>query len=125
MVPQLLRGIGSETAPVRFCEPGQYRRHSLALRQSDRHEQAGIAALNEQRHLFVVRGYDLAQLLDALHRSAVDGEHHVARLYAGIGRVTTRVLDQQASRHTGLFAFLRIERTDGQTQFPLSVRSSR
>jgi len=50
-------------APVRFGEPGRTDNwltlsvgyaFDLPLRQIHRHEQAGVATLNEQRHLFVV-----------------------------------------------------------------------
>jgi hypothetical protein len=86
-----------DAAPVRFGEPGRYR-----LREIHRHEQAGVATLNEQCHLFVVRRYDLAQLLDALHRRAVDRDHHVTRLDAGVGRMPASLLDEQTARHARL-----------------------
>src|SRR6266403_6184505 len=110
-----LRRAKLSLATSRFA-PGLARTGSYprALAQRYRDEQAAVSPLNQQCHLLVVLLHHFPQLRDALHRCAIDGKNHIARLDAGLGSVALNVFDDQTAAHTGLLALIRIQRTHSQ-----------
>ena len=61
------------------------RRPQTLLPESYRHEHSNVTALYEQCDLLVVILHHFAQLRHGLHGLAVDRQHDVAGLYAGLG----------------------------------------
>src|SRR5205085_5814371 len=91
-------------------------RRPVASADLHRHEDLLAVALDEQRDALRLAGDDAPDLLDRLHRLAVDRQEHVARLDAGTRRGARDVLDDEAGVDLGLALLLARQRPEREPE---------